>query len=588
MGVVPGHASRPPRSLAWWWLVPLVLVVGWLAALGGDALHLRDDAALLRQHAAAAKVAVEDRDIAALAVEVSALGDASDSFSQHSSGPHWWLAAHIPWLSDQVGPLRAAGDAVAGLTEGALRPLAELDGLEGLSSPEFVDGRIDPLILEPYRPTLLAAADAVHAEQDALDQVDLSGTISQVVGSFEDLRADVESVGEILDNAGALAELLPSMLGADGQRTYVVILQNNAEPRATGGIPGAVIEVAVTDGRLQLGQYYSAADLNVPDVPVAPLRDDELALFSENMALYVQNATYTPEFARTGELVAAYVERATGRRIDGVISIDPVALGYMLEGTPAREVSGVTISGDNFADVMLRDAYSIFPNPADQDEFFAVASAALFGDVVSGGDSTVAGAQRALTEGRFAVWSDDAAEQAILETTRAGGDFLSRTSTAGVFLNDGSGSKIGYYAQTEVEGSLRVCAASGETIDGVLTVTVSHTYDGLVEDLPAYVSGGGVYVAPGRFEANLVVYPPAGMSVSKLTANGEAAGLRALQHGARLATSTRVALEPGQTVTLRYELIPVEAGSQWEGIVITPGATPQVHLGTVEEHSEAC
>ncbi|NYI40387.1 hypothetical protein [Demequina lutea] len=196
---------------------------------------MRGDAAALRDHAAAARQAVDGRDIQALATESAALGKASDSFAGHSSGPQWWIAAHIPWVGDQVTPLRAAGTAVEGLTADALGPLSKLQGLDALDTPKFVDGRIDPKVLEPYRPTLETASEAVHREQQALAAVNLDHTVGAVKRPFASLVADLDSVGAILDNANALAQLLPSMLGADGPRHYAVIVQNNAEPRVTGG-----------------------------------------------------------------------------------------------------------------------------------------------------------------------------------------------------------------------------------------------------------------------------------------------------------------------------------------------------------------
>jgi len=586
----PTHAKKSRRSiLGWWWAIPLALVVVWAATLGWDALHLRGDAAELRDHAAAARQAVDDRDIQALATESAALGKASDSFAGHSSGPQWWIAAQIPWVRDQVAPLRAAGSAVAGLTADALGPLSKLEGLDALDTPKFVDGRIDPLMLEPYRPTLETASEAVHRERLALAAVNLDHTVGAVKRPFASLVSDLDSVGAILDNANSLAQLLPPMLGAEGPRKYAVIVQNNAEPRATGGIPGAIIMITVDDGRISLGDYFSASALNDKGLtPPTPLRADEADLFSENMGMYAQNATDTPEFPRTGELIAAFVERKTGVRPDGVVSLDPVALGYMLKGVPARDIDGIAVSGDNLAEVMLSTAYSVFPDPPDQDAFFAKAAGALFGDIVTGGDATVAGVQQALKEGRFSVWSGHPAEQSILDGTRAGGDFLIRDDATGVFFNDGSGSKIGYYIDTAVTAQVNKCAASGAISGGTVTVTVTHTYDGKVADLPWYVSGGGVYVAPGRFEANVLVYPPQGMGVSNLTSDGKEALMSSAIHGSRLASSTRIGLDPGQETTLTYIFGPTGGPVAWTDMVVTPGPKHNVYAKPVVKEENSC
>ncbi|TFB67457.1 DUF4012 domain-containing protein [Cryobacterium sp. Hz9] len=45
-------------------------------------------------------------------------------------------------------------------------------------------------------------------------------------------------------------QLLPAMLGADGQRSYLLLFQNNPEVRATGGLPGAFAEISTENVKL--------------------------------------------------------------------------------------------------------------------------------------------------------------------------------------------------------------------------------------------------------------------------------------------------------------------------------------------------
>ncbi len=46
------------------------------------------------------------------------------------------------------------------------------------------------------------------------------------------------------------ARLLPPMLGADGPRDYLVVFQNLAEPRATGGMFGSFAVVHTDQGKV--------------------------------------------------------------------------------------------------------------------------------------------------------------------------------------------------------------------------------------------------------------------------------------------------------------------------------------------------
>lgn len=56
------------------------------------------------------------------------------------------------------------------------------------------------------------------------------------------------------------------MLGADGERSYLLLIQDNAEIRATGGIPGAFAELRTDGGRLELGLRARAGREHDADV----------------------------------------------------------------------------------------------------------------------------------------------------------------------------------------------------------------------------------------------------------------------------------------------------------------------------------
>ncbi|GMA35190.1 DUF4012 domain-containing protein [Demequina litorisediminis] len=207
------------------------------------------------------------------------------------------------------------------------------------------------------------------------------------------------------------------MLGGDGPRNYVVMIQNNAEPRTSGGISGTVIGLAVDDGRFEVTQYVEGNSMVDTSDEVTPLTDDERRIFTEKMAWYPQDVNFTPEFPRAAEIMAAFWERETGQVPDGVVSLDPVALGYMLEGMPSTDIGGIEVTADNVAQVLLSDAYWEYPEPEQSDAFFALASRELFGVLMSGDTAIVGGIEKAIGEGRFLLWSATDTEQDLIVTT---------------------------------------------------------------------------------------------------------------------------------------------------------------------------
>ncbi|MFW2512339.1 DUF4012 domain-containing protein [Demequina sp. SO4-13] len=590
MAQQPTHAApRTRKRRVWpWVLAPVLALAVWAGWLAWDGMRLMEEAQALDSGAARAQQALTDRDAAALSTTVDELAQSAQSFNAHSDGPHWWLAARTPWLGDQVRPLQAAGTAMGVLAEDALGPLAELDDLSALEAPPFEDGRIDPFFLEPFVPALESADAALASQNTALQAADADGAIAQVREPFERLRTEIDELSVVVADAYATAQVLPGMLGGEGPREYMVLMQNNAEPRALGGIVGAALEVTIDDGRFELGEYYTAGDLNVPDEEVTELTDDEYQIFTRRMSLYLQNVTFTPEFPRAAQVASAFWERERGSVPDGVIAVDPVALQYMMAGSDEREVDGLTISGDNLAQVLLNEIYLRYEDPNVQDAFFALAARELFGELVSGGAGVMDGAQRALDEERLLVWSANEAEQAVLDTTVAGGNILEQDETLGVFINDGSGSKIGYYVDATLEAERSMCGAGDQTTGGSAVLELTHTFDGDVNDLPGYVSGADAFVPAGEFHANVVIYPPSGTSVTNLALDGEQAQMRPVIHHGRPAANVRVEVLPGQTRTLAWELQSYEPSAQWTDATLTPGAKPTVNVAEVLESPEGC
>jgi len=566
------QAPRRPRTGLWVLLAVVIMVAAVVGMFAWDAVQLRDAADRLQVHAAGAKAAVSAHDVDALAQEVVAVESAAKDFSRASSGVHWWVANHVPWVKDQTLPLTQAGRSTLAIAEGALAPLSQMEDLSALQVPRIEDGRIDPWVLEPYRATLSQAADVVVTQQDALAAVDLTHTVAQVRDPFRDLRTQLGELGDIIVGGHVAAEVLPGMLGADAPRTYLVMVQNLAEPRTTGGIPGAVIEVTVDDGRFEIGRYVAAGSMvNTQGIDVA-LTPDEEAIFGDKMLVYPQDTNFTPQFPRTAELMAQFWRESQHERVDAVASLDPVALGYMLQGAPPIDVAGVAVNSTNAAQILMNQTYLMFEAPADQDAFFEVAAQAVFTAMLQGDGDVVGGTTRALDEGRFMVWSANQDEQALLERTQISGAFLTRGNSLGVFLSDGSGSKIGYYLDMQVAVTDLMCP-SGELRGQRVDVTLTHTFDGAVEDLPEYISGGGVFVPAGEFHGNVVLYPQRDMGVLGMMQDGATGAMNGHAHGDRTRVAAWVELAPGQTTHLVFDVVANAPGIEPQGITVTPRPT---------------
>lgn len=82
------------------------------------------------------------------------------------------------------------------------------------------------------------------------------------------LQASIGKAAAMAEVVDRTVRLLPPMLGVSGERNYLLLFQNPAELRATGGIPGAVALLNANNGKLDLVQQASSSDF--PKVPARP------------------------------------------------------------------------------------------------------------------------------------------------------------------------------------------------------------------------------------------------------------------------------------------------------------------------------
>lgn len=511
-----------------------------------------------------------------------------------SSGPLWRAASALPWVGDQVTAVRVVAEVVDDLARDALPPLL---GAVGTVTPATLaprDGRVDVAPLVRVAPQVLAADDAVRSAADRLAALDTTRLVGAVAGPVAQLRGTVDSVAAPVATAARAVALLPPMLGGDGPRTYLVLVQNNAEPRATGGIPGSVLLLRADDGRVEVLDDLRGGDLVAPE-PALPLDEAEQALFGPLLASDMRDVTFTPDFVRTGELAAALWQRLGHEPVDGVLSVDPVALSLLLAATgPVALPDGTTLGADDAVPLLLDEVYRRFPDPADQDAFFSATATSAFAALV-GGQGQPAAVVDALAEaarqGRLMVWSAHDDEQARLAGTVLSGA-LRRADDApviGVYLNDGTEAKLGYYLDLDVTGTAVECRADGRQVVD-LTLSVASRVPVDLGGLPDYVTGGGKVVPRGVTRTNILLYAPRDGWVQHFRVNSQDSvftqindGVFSHIHEDLPVAAMTVDLEPGQSGTLTAQIVT----GQWSGDVLGR-STPTAHAPGSWTIASAC
>lgn len=503
-----------------------------------------------------------------------------------SSDPLWTLACAIPWLGSNfqaVAEVTTSADDVARL---GATPLVHL--FESLNWETLVprEGGMDLGPVAEANPKLVSAAQAVQQSSDRLNAIDETTLIPQVATPLIRAREQLAALRSGLQTAADVASVAPDMLGVDNPRHYLLIVQNSAESRATGGIPGALAVLSIENGKLTLGSHTSATELGTFTPPLA-VDPEQQQIYSTRPGKYMQDVNLTPDFPSAATTAAAMWERRTGERMSGVISIDPVALAYILDATGPVQLSdpGLTqiagnslpeeLTSKNVVPTLLSHVYAEIPSPEIQDVYFAGVAKEIFSALSSGsGDDTalIKGLARGAAERRILLWSDVPSEQAVISNYPLGGAISgSVVSPAefGIHFNDATGAKMDYYVKRTVQ-LVKECASDGYEQTTVRITSTNAAPANAATSLPAYVTGDGIFGVPaGSVQTNIVTYGPAQAHVETAKLDGRNTAFAPYLHANRPVGVLAVRLAPGESKTVEFTFGKIVQHTE-PNVVVTP------------------
>lgn len=442
--------------------------------------------------------------------------------------PVWMAAEAIPLLGDNLRALRVLAQETDALLAGAAMGLVDTLAAERdtLVRAQTVDlASLARLVAALDEAGVLVDASAARLAE--LDDTDLDGVLPATAEAATRLSDLATAAAAAFGPARALAAEASVLLGSEGPRDYLVMFLTPAELRASGGLPGAAAAFRVDGGVISRGDIYSTRDYSpAPRQPVLALTDTELALYGDRPARLIQDTTATEDFSRAALFAGALTQLHHGFTPSGVVAVDVVALGYLLDAIgPVTIADGEILSGANASDLLMNEAYIRYPEPRDQDVFFADVAARVL-DAALGGELdpvAVGGALvRAAQEGRVLGWSAVEPVQEALDalattgTTGTTGPDDEPRSALGLYLNDRTSAKMDYYLEASADVVWAVCDDASR-LDQVRARLTNKVDPAIVPGLPWYITGGGINVPEGVISTQIVAVGPVGSTVSSWT-----------------------------------------------------------------------
>lgn len=527
----------------------LVVVCGaYGVALANSAMNLKSQASTAMNQVSAVQSSIEKRDFSSANSAARQLQSAAAQMDQDLSSPLWTVASVLPVVGSDVQGVRTIASALSDASTSALVPLTNT--LQQTNMDNLVsDGTIDIASLS----TLLAAIeDAAPAMRTCTEKVSAlpDMNIPQLQQVVSPAKEKLTTVNDTFQAAAALAPVASNLLGANGDRTYLLVAQNTAELRASGGFPGSVGTLTISNGHISLGSFTTVYDmLNEDTSSSITLTDEEKTLFY-GYTRYSWDNGFNPDFARVGSIWAASYNDRNNAHVDGVISLTPSVVQKLLASlnTSITLTDGTKLDGSNATKVLEHDLYwkylsneKVVSSGGNDitDALFSEAAGLAFEKVLNNFDSTMltklsSVLMESSADREVMAWMSDSSEQNAMETIGCSGSLDSSTQqqpTVGAFMNIWTGSKLGWWFGLDTSiGSVQTSA------DGTRTYHVTTTVSNYLTS--EEISKGGTYIMSDMDLSNgynpfVYIYAPAGGSIENLTAS----------NGAQFSTTTYKGLQ---------------------------------------------
>lgn len=556
------HARRSrTRGLRWYIGIGIVLAIVLAAGLwiGLRALAAKSALESAMPLVSTLKSQVVAQDAKGAKATLAKLEPKVAEARDNTSDPIWRGAETLPLLGPNLSAVRTLAGSTDDVVTQAIKPLVGVLSSVSPANLKPVDGALNLKPIVDATPAVDKAAAALQAAQKRVAAIDTDGTIGPVRSATTRLSTMLTTVSAQMQDAKRAVHAIPPALGSKGSRKYLVIFENSGELLSNGGTTGSMALLQVDNGKISLVKQSSASIRDFPAFRdyVVPLPEDVKKLYPFGLGRQVQDLTLTPRFSVTLDIAKAMWKSAKGDDIDGVIAMDTVTLGNLLNATgPINVLPGLTLTPENAVRILLIDVYLMYPDPVTVDKINESIAVTAFSKVLGGGADPKTLMKILLQmgqQGRVKMWTTDKAEQDLIKLTPfyAEPPVTTKTTDAfGVYFMDQTPSKMDYFLKVGVELKQAVCSDKHRYVFARVALNSTAPADA-AQRLPEYVLGNGVLVAQGNVQIGTSVYAPKGYKVVATAIDAQVSPNPMIGTDGEYTVAQGVQqMAPGQTVTL--------------------------------------
>jgi len=385
--------------------------------------------------------------------------------------------------------------------------------------------------------------------------------IASLQKAKEELGEQLPKFKSLATNTRQAFETIPDILGANGKRRYFLAVQNNAELRATGGLIGNYGVITVENGKFALEAFDEIHKLQRKDQPAVDAPQDFASRYGrfKGNSMWI-NANMSPDFPTVSRVLIDLYRSVTGVKLDGVISVDPIGLKYLLAATGPVNLpeEAINVDAGNVVDWTLISAYEKYEERGERKDFLADVAKAVWECVITGQiedkSKFMEQIKLALSEKHMALFSIHEQEQKLAESLGyAGATIPTSNDYLQVIMQNHGGNKVDVYLHEQIEYTVTLRPDGSARADVSVKIINKTPTSGLSE----YVSGGHPLGVKGGYSNTwLNIYVPKGVQLLSAKEGGKDSEIEVGFEKDKMVFSQYVKIAPGssRTVNFTYEL----------------------------------
>lgn len=334
------HNKKAFYKRAWFLILILILAIfaGIFAWLGMSAYQTTAKLKDVQTHAMAVSEAFTTRDLARAKSELAAtkasLASAHSTYNQTAPLRIIWPIGAYLKDGERVFVSAEKGITVGDLIIAAIEPYADLMGFSGTEAGDlnlataedriiFVAETVEKLA--PEMDKINAILKEIDTEIQGINENRYPKSLAghEVRAKITQAKSTVNALAGSLQNFQPIVKLLPDLLGNPDPRKYLILFQNDAELRPTGGFLTAYATLTITKGKIEPGiseDIYTLDNGFKRKVPAPdPIKKYLPLVYNWNL----RDMNLSPDFKTSMDTFTSYMkESSVAPEYDAIIAID--------------------------------------------------------------------------------------------------------------------------------------------------------------------------------------------------------------------------------------------------------------------------